>query len=553
MKQRSYRRILTLTLALLLSFAAILPGAWAEGEAKADSLAIEGGEGVTLSYWIPMDSYQLQQYNTLAEHPYFIWLEEQTGVHIDFIHPTYEQMEQQLNLMMASGNYYDMLFNPSYPGGPQAAIDENCFIDLAPYLNSCMPDYKAALYCKDGSFNDWEWGSEAEIYKPEPAPSFAENMYTAKGALWAVTQIWTDAYPAELGAVIRKDWLDEAGLEMPQTLDELEVVLEAFKKRGEDVIPMSFPTSGVNGSTGAIISAFDLMGGWFSLEDDGKTIAPYLYLQPQFKDYLTLANDWYTKGYIDPDFMNRTDESLTSLFLSDRLGIYLETWSVPSYWESAYAGEQKFDAAAMPLPRKSKDQTLKFRQYYSSQATQYTCITSSCKTPEVAARWLNTGFKKEAILRASYGVEGETYELKDGVPYFTEKYFENIASQEGYNSNFLYPNCSAYYSLRAGWLSSSIDDSKRLSDKMEAALTWGENAAPTNNLGYIIFEDDDWGTMYSQYTEASTYADPMVLRFITGAESLDKFDEFVQTAGDMGFNGARDMMQAALDKMPDVK
>ena len=113
-------------------------------------LYIEGSEGVTLTYWIPIDSTAAQHYETLAEHPYFQWLKEQTGVNVEFIHPSYEQMEQQMNLMIASNKYYDMLYTPNYPGGPQAGIDEGCFIDLNPYLDEYMPDYKAALFGKAG-------------------------------------------------------------------------------------------------------------------------------------------------------------------------------------------------------------------------------------------------------------------------------------------------------------------------------------------------------------------------------------------------------------------
>ena len=49
-----------------------------------------------------------------------------------------------------------LLYTSNYPGGPQAGIDEGCFIDLNPYLDEYMPDYKAALDCSDGSFASWE-------------------------------------------------------------------------------------------------------------------------------------------------------------------------------------------------------------------------------------------------------------------------------------------------------------------------------------------------------------------------------------------------------------
>lgn len=175
-----------------------------DSDQKKGSLYIEGSEGVTLSYWIPIDNLPAQNYATLAEHPYFQWLQEETGVTIEFIHPSYEQMEQQLNMMIASNDFYDLLFTPWYPGGPQAGIDEGCFIDLNPYLDEYMPDYKAALECTDGSFGDWEWGSERDLYQPQPERSFLDSCTSFDGSLWCVTQIWTDAFMPECGPVIRK-------------------------------------------------------------------------------------------------------------------------------------------------------------------------------------------------------------------------------------------------------------------------------------------------------------------------------------------------------------
>lgn len=510
------------------------------------SLYIEGSEGVTLTYWIPIDSTAAQNFSTLAEHPYFQWLQEQTGVTIEFIHPSYEQMEQQLNLMIASKDFYDLLYEPWYPGGPQAGIDEGCFVDLNPYLDEYMPDYKAALNCSDGSFGDWEWGPEKELYQPQPQRAFLEGCTTFDGSLWCVSQIWTDAYLPEAGPVIRKDWLDEAGLEVPETLDELKVVLEAFKQRGEDVIPMNLGNYGCNGLDGSIASAFGLYPSYFTMSKDRTTVYPHAYTQDAFKDYLTLMNDWYQKGYIDPDFMNRDSTSLDAMFLDDRLGIYFNQWTTPDIWEQNYTGEQEFEVVAMPLPRTDTNQQLTWLNSYDSQPTCYTCITTSCEYPEIAAAWLNVGFKKEAILRHTYGIEGETYELRDGVPYYTDAVFNG--DQDYLFNCELFPSSTGYCSYRSGLMCTAESDTK-LSPRAEACLTWGKNASADTNWGYTVFEDDLWGEFDSAYNDALTYADPMVLKFIIGEESLDKFDEFRETAKSMGLDRAQELGQEARDKM----
>lgn len=271
-------------------------GSEAEETKSTGNLHIEGGDDVTLTYWMPMESLQAQVFSSLAEHPYYMWLEEETAVSIEFIHPTWEQTESQLTMMISSGDFYDMLYMPNYPGGPQAAIDEDAFIDLNPYLDEYMPDYKAAIMTGDGSFAEWEWGAEKELYDLQAQRSFYNTLLTQSGALWNVSQIWTHSYPTDAGGVIRKDWLDEAGLDIPETLDEFAVVLEAFKQRGENIIPMNLSASGNNAMDGSFNSAFDLYPSFYTMNADKTEAQAHAYTQDAYKDYLTLMNDWCSKG-----------------------------------------------------------------------------------------------------------------------------------------------------------------------------------------------------------------------------------------------------------------
>ena len=84
-------------------------------------------------------------------------------------------------------------------------------------------------------------------------------------------------------------------------------------------------------------------------------------------------------------------------------------------------------------------------------------------------------------------------------------------------------------------------------------MIWSQNAYPNYNWTYTTFEDDGWGEFETKLNDAKTYADPMVLKFIIGEESLDKFEEFRSTAKSMGLDEARDKAQEARDKMAQGK
>lgn len=525
------------------------------GDPSDDPFYIEGAEGKTFTYWSTMRNYESQYFTTMAEHPYYQWLEEKTGVKIEFIHPSWEQVDQQLTLMISSREFYDFLQDAWYPGGPQAGINEGCFIDLLPYLDSHMPNYKLALYDEGNELNSWEW-SEAEkaIFQPQPQlPSFSEKMFTFDGQLWAMTDVWRDEIPAGCGPIIRRDWLEEAELDMPQTLDELEAVLAAFKERG--AIPMSLPAAGyVLIWEGAIlISAFDT-GGYFDLGDDGLTVEDHTYIKDDFKDYLMLMRDWYAQGYIDPDFMNSDWDSTWSKMVEDNLGIWINYWGNPENIMGAYLGEEAFDIAPMPLPRKTTNQTLKAKQGYVTETTTWLSITTSCEYPEIAAQWLDKHYTKEAMLRQSYGIEGETYEMVDGVPLFLDSLFSDDSEPAEVKQQILMkPVGPHFWSTRADILFSQRGDNTKAGAAMEASLVWGENAEMKLRIPYTVFEDDDWGIQENLVTEVATYADPMVIRFITGQESIEeKWDEYVQTCINLGIREARDVWQKAYSKMLEI-
>lgn len=518
-----------------------------------DPLYIEGGEGVTLTYWSTMDDYQTQYFTTFAEHPFYQWFEERTGVKVEFIHTSWEQREQQLTMMISSKKFYDILESPDYPGGHIAALEENCFVDLQPYLDEYMPNYKKALFDEGNEYNDWEWTEkEREIFEMKPQPSFAYPMYTTEGELWGVCQIWRDEIPAEAGPMIRADWLREEGLEMPETLDELEVVLEAFKQRGV-FAPMSLYPYGYGDvfAGGVLLSAFET-GGYFDLGRDGKTIEKHSYIKDEFRQYLEHVRDWYSKGYIDPDFMNSDDDTLWSRMLNDEMGIWHFCWYMPEDIELLYTGDQDFDLEAMPLPRISKDQVLRAKTSYLSEPVVTMHLTTSCQHPEIAVQWMDKHFAKEAALRMNYGVEGEHYEMVDGVPVFKPSFFEDEDEMPLHikESVVLCRRGPAYWSTRASILLKQDGDNTKVGSAMQAMQIWGRNAEHTLRIPFTIFEDNDWSIMADYMIEVDTYAQPMIIKFIIGEESIeDKWDEFVNTCIGLGINEARDIWQKSYSRM----
>lgn len=259
-------------------------------------------EDVTLSFWYPWagSMAELADFN---DSYFFQWYEELTGVHIDFIVPASGSEVDAFQLLFASDDMPDMLYtdaaNHTYRNGQDAAIDDGYFIDMNEYL-----DYAP-------NFTSWLNGND----------DFRRSAYSDTGKLYGMWNVWSDMEPgvvyADWGPAIRQDFLDKVGMEVPTTYSEWEAVLTAF--RDELGIEAPFYTSKYGIDTGEFMAGYDTAPYFY--QRDGKV--QYGPLDDQYKEYLTMLNDWWEKGLLDRDFATRSSSGTTAdndMMLNDKVG-----------------------------------------------------------------------------------------------------------------------------------------------------------------------------------------------------------------------------------------
>lgn len=110
--------------------------------------------------------------------------------------------------------------------------------------------------------------------------------------------------------LVRQDWLDNLGLEVPHTIEDLTKVIEAFTEDDPD-------QNGTKDTVGLVarndMSDFNSMktyfgaGNLFALEDGEITPA---FMQDEYKEAMTFYKDLYDKGWMNSDFavMAKNDE-----------------------------------------------------------------------------------------------------------------------------------------------------------------------------------------------------------------------------------------------------
>lgn len=128
------------------------------------------------------------------------------------------------------------------------------------------------------------------------------------------------------GVTIRKDWLDNLGLDIPTTIEEFSNVLRAFTEDDPD-------GNGVNDTYGMIVT--DYLDGplnnlaiWmgapnsWGLDENGELKPAFMF--EEWKDTLKLMKSWYDAGYINSDMATYDSDSWNEQFLSGQAGVIID-------------------------------------------------------------------------------------------------------------------------------------------------------------------------------------------------------------------------------------
>lgn len=167
-----------------------------------------------LSYWGEINGNLVGIKATHDEIPFFQKWQEKTGVPLEFTAPPTGQVKEAFNVMLASGDLPDMIeynFIGDFPGGPEKAIKDGYILKLNDLIDKYAPNLKKYL---------------------QEHPDIDKMVKTDSGSYYAFPFIRGDEYLRVFqGPIIRKDWLDELGLPVPETIDEWTTTLRAFKEK----------------------------------------------------------------------------------------------------------------------------------------------------------------------------------------------------------------------------------------------------------------------------------------------------------------------------------
>ena len=397
-----------------------------------------------------------------------------------------DDITQSVNLAMASGELCDIIATP------KLTIMEYISSGYVLPLTDLLAEYGQTL--------------------TEKIPDYVWEYVTVGGDIYGVPQ---ENKNYKWPTAIRMDWVEKLGYEKKTeyTVSELKQILIDMATKdpdgnGEnDTYGMNAYGGGWKNTNIAIYGAFNGIPDQNYLSEDG-----YIYsynTSDDFRAALTYLNELWTAGAIDPEFFVASEDQATQKAANGKIGYFTSWWNgVKVLCENGFADlnpDGWYDVIYVTSDDGKTQGVLD-----NGLITNTTFITSTCKNPEAAMKFLNYLVTDEGFELMQYGMEGYHFEYnEDGT-------VNNIFQL---NKDYL-PLTGLVRLLGTGGLAPLSEDASRAQQ-----MIWPfENTQ--HILGLPVYQDLFYGLPTTQEaleyaTEVANYVTSKVVEFVTGATPIN--------------------------------
>lgn len=508
-------------------------------------------EPVTLTYFMGFESNSLNYMDggDLMNHQVWTWLRENTGVTIDLTVVDTSTMTDKLNLLLASGDYTDLLNLASYSAGVEAAYDEDIIIDLGDRLEENMPNYWKIINSDQKVLGEVQDGHKFLA------------VYPIKDQV---------ANPSGIGPFVRMDWLEDVGMEVPQTYDELTEVLRAFKTEKGAVEPMAIQNT-IGMANGVLMGGFGAMAELSTNGMSGNAVNAYYQVDGEVvygataegtRKYLSWLHKLYGEELINFENMqNReanpfsdlnatlsADGSVGYIFSNQPFGGNYSTMAASQY------GDDKCNWWPVQDVAEEAGATIPFFEEITlvDNIATTLSISSQCENVDVALQFLDYGYSYEGSLLYNMGFqkgsghEVESWDFDDqGEPQFDGDVLSAIG-----------PTNLASSVLTTKDLAGVVMERRLAFEFGERELScfdaWSTNKVTDNILGSATqLTSEESVEAAGIYSDILTYVSTSVLQFINGDLDVDDdsvWDNYVSTIEGMNLAGLSEIVQTAYDR-----
>ena len=469
---------------------------------------------------------------------------------------TSENWKEQLTLMLAEDNLPDIISNTGWTFSQfNEYANEGYFLNLSPYLE-LAPNLQ-------------------EIFKQYP--SYRSQMTNTDGYIYGLSQLTTINQNAPARGFIDERWLENVGMEVPRTVDELYAVLKAFKEQDAngngdptDEVPMYLNADykNRNNTFRILANAFGIYSDnptrKMAIDENGNIFAPWT--TENWKDLMKFCHKLYEEGLIDTNYVTKSSAEFKEMVKNQTVG--------------SFGANAPFAQAGLTIDYDANFQY--FHPLTSKYSTESTLVLTSGASTNVSFA-LNAKIDQEKAIRLM--------EMINWI-YTTDGAFGIGMGVQGLDWEYEYTKWSDEYGVLTMFCPEGYENSNDY--KIKACIINGAFSmySPAEGRDYILtdivsddvlYKDEDfakrcgWFCLVEQgireadrkieslaelsytkeeakerstlVTDIASYVEQMITQFITGEADIDAtWEQYVQTLKQMELDRWVAIDQAAYNR-----
>lgn len=496
-------------------------------------------------------------------------IEEATGINLEFYFFPADKTEakQKFSMMVAGGE----------------KLPDIVCLDLS--------DVERYNYGADGYFiplndymeNDAEnWHHIMDTYATEQQKTNVLNeAYSFDGNMYAYPKFYCDPNDAvSLYMHINQQWLDNLGLDVPTTTEELYTVLKAFKEQDangngdpNDEIPMMGHTSWQGSVTTFLLNSFTYYAynnnfGYQLNVENGQLSAPFV--TEEFREGLRYIRKMVEEGLIsDLSFSQKSSDLVSIMQAPDdqdtTVGVFVGHPAIILGMQN----ERVMDYVG--IPSLEGPDGVEWVPYAYQGGTYNVFITSDCENPDAAFRLLDAVADEEMSLSMRFGekdvhwkyAEGESVCASIGEEYkavYSANFNEEIPIPWNSENNIIWHDNVLNIlppQLMGGDLQ-RISDEEAYSNPASyntAVLCYGSvggryNVHPSEMPMKVTYNEEETNQINDIKNSIQTYVNESIVRFALGDMDLDNdWDAYLAELDTIGLKEYLETSQTAYDRV----
>ncbi|UOQ86399.1 extracellular solute-binding protein [Gracilibacillus salinarum] len=382
----------------------------AGNDSGGDSDGESSGEKMNLRVFVPTFSTE----PPTDDSPVLKKIEEYTNKDITMEWVPNSNLEDKFNITLSSGDLPHVMYVPSKSPSFISAVEDGAFWEIGPYLE----DYPNLSQANDIILNNSS--INGKVY----------GMYRARDL-------------GRNGVIIRKDWLENLGLEEPKTIDEFYNMLKAFTEEDPD-------GNGQDDTYGMVVSKYegpwDVMQTWFGVpnkwgEDENGELYP-AFMDDNYMEALNFFKKLYDEGLVNEDFAVMDPAQWSEPVVAGEAGVQVNVLDEGHRIQEKIVDANPDNADPITVIKSVETEAglnnLPTSGYSGMLAVSKTSVKSEEELKQVLD-FLDKMNDEEAQILAENGIEGQHYEIVDGK--YESKITDDAALKaevDGFNQMLMY-------------------------------------------------------------------------------------------------------------------